>query len=251
MFGQKAPCVKLRQPDCQIKHFNIKRRKRMKKIFAICALFLILAAAPAKAAQIYWTDWTSKSYGTPGSAAGTITFPGSNVVNVSYVGEIISTGDQGNWDQNAGTYTKAGIVDNQPSPANVSIQLMGGNSIVNTLTFSNPVLNPIMAIQSLGGGNQVYYEFGESFTLLSQGGGHWGGSTTSLSQVGNKLYGKEGNGIIQFTGTYSSISWTVPNAEYYHMFTVGAPSTVPLPGAVLLFAPGLAGLIAVKRRFKK
>ena len=32
------------------------------------------------------------------------------------------------------TYTSA-FVDNAPSPANVSIQLRGGNAIINTLTF--------------------------------------------------------------------------------------------------------------------
>jgi len=32
---------------------------------------------------------------------------------------------------------------------------------------------------------------------------------------------------------------------------VSDPPPVPLPGALLLFAPGLVGLAAVRRRFKK
>jgi hypothetical protein len=185
-------------------------------------------------------------------AEGTITLPGGGTVNVTYTGELFSAGDQGNWNQAPGTYTLAGVVDNQPNPANVSIQLRGGNSILNQIVFSTPVLDPIMAIQSLGSGDRAVYSFAEPFTILAQGPGHWGGGSTSLSQSGNSLIGNEGNGIIRFAGAHSSISWTVPDGEFYHMFTVGAASSaVPEPTTMLLLGLGLIGVAGVRRKMHK
>ncbi|MBF0413329.1 MAG: VPLPA-CTERM sorting domain-containing protein [Desulfamplus sp.] len=225
-----------------------------KNLIAIMAIgvFMFGMLSTVEAATIGWTDWTSKTAGNPGSAAGTITLPDGKSVNVSYTGELFNAGDQGNWNQYETTYTKPGVVDNLPNQNLVSIQLKGGNAILNTITFSTPLVNPVMAIQSLGSGDTAKYSFNQSFEILKQGKGHWGGGVTSLSQSGNNLIGNEGNGIIQFTGTYSSISWTVPDGENYHMFTVGAPSAaVPVPAAIWLLGSGLAGLIVTKRRAKK
>ncbi len=203
-------------------------------------------AAPAQAEQIYWTNWTSKTFGTPGSANGAIAFPGSSVT-VSYAGEIFSPSDQGNWSQDAGTYTSS-AVDNAPSPSGVSIQLVGGNAIVNTISFSSAVYNPVMAIQSLGSGDSARYVFTQPFTLLSQGHGHWGGGSTSLTQSGTSLIGNEGNGTIQFLGSFKSISWTVPDGENYHMFTIGAPIPEPETYALMLAGLGLLGFMARRRK---
>jgi hypothetical protein len=155
-----------------------------------------------------------------------------------------------------GTYSKPGVVDNTPTPAGMSIALVGGNTIADTITFSTPVLNPILAIQSLGSqitGDQAAYDFAAPFTILQQGSGHWGGDSSSLWQVGNMLYGFEGNGILLFSGTYSSISWTVPDGENYHMFTVGAPGPAPIPepASILLSGIGIASLAGTRIRGKK
>jgi hypothetical protein len=42
-----------------------------------------------------------------------------------------------------------------------------------------------------------------------------------LSQTGNALTGTEGDGVIQFSGTCSSIRFTDPIYENYSGFTLG------------------------------
>ena len=62
--------------------------------------------------------------------------------------------------------------------------------------------------------------------------------------------------IFQFENGYQTVynQSGVPGASYalaVHSGDVGAPSPVPIPGAILLFAPGLAGLGLLRRRFTK
>ena len=222
------------------------------KVSCACVLAVALfpAAMPASAATISWTNWTAQTPGLPGSATGTITFPGDTVA-VRYSGEVISVGDQGDWNF-PGTYERPGVVDNVPTPWNVSVPLFGGNGgLLNTISFSSPLLDPVMAIQSLGSpwDPAVYFFPDSPFTILNSGPGHWGGGAPgSFVQAGAFLTGIEGNGIIQFPGVHNSISWFVTDPENYHMFTIGAPAPVPEPASLLLLGTGLIGAVRAVRR---
>src|SRR5215467_7059620 len=111
----------------------------------------------------------------------------------------------------------------------------------NTIRFSTPVVDPVMAIWSLGqGGAPASFVFtaSEPFTIQSGGpSNEFGGS--SITQSGNVVNGVEGNGTIRFSGTFSEITWTNPQSEFFYGFTAGVAgglTPVPEPSTWLLVA---------------
>jgi hypothetical protein len=77
------------------------------------------------------------------------------------------------------------------------------------------------------------------------------GGGGSLNTVpGNGLQGTEGNGLAQFTGTYSEISWVGTNPEDWNGFSVGAfgSGTTPEPSSLVLLGSGIVGLAGIVRR---
>jgi hypothetical protein len=240
---------------------NVKTNIKFIKLFArSCSIACLLLGLvqPAFADQVYWTDWTSATPGNPGSASGTITLPDLSTVTVSYTGEINfaqTTGAGTNYWSPSATFTSLQVA-NAPPTSDI-IALAGGNATVDSITFSKLVTDPVMAIMSLGRTNQaVTYAFNTPFTILSSGASDSfaGGGVGSLTNPsGNVLQGTEGNGTIQFSGTFSSISWTASSpSEYWHGFTIGVPSVgvspVPDPSTLWLLASGLLGLLATRRR---
>lgn len=210
---------------------------------SVLSLALLTVAQSSSAVPISWVDWTSAdSVSANGMVSG---------FNVSFSGNINppaqTAGGTNFWAANSSIYTSP-EVDNPPPDSDI-IRLTGGAGTgTQTITFAQAVVDPVMAILSLGAACATTYNFDAAFDVLNFGAGHFGGGT--LTELpGNILQGQEGHGIIQFSGTFNSISWTIPTAEFWHGFTVGIAgvATVPEPGMWWLFSLGLAGLIVYRR----
>jgi hypothetical protein len=206
-----------------------------------------LACGATQAAPIDWNVWNSATSGSIAADSVGVTF------------SIAGTGSVDNLMSNypsytpTGTYADGTIVNNAPVAADGIIQLEGGNTNVNTLTFSKPVVNPVMAIWSLGaGGAPAEFDFIGATPVFVAGGpsAEFGGSAITLA--GNNVLGTEGNGTVQFMGTFTSLSWTNPKAEFWYGFDVGIAGVgsggggtgVPEPSTLALFSLALLPLIS-------
>jgi hypothetical protein len=176
-------------------------------------------------------------------------------VPVTYSGQVIAfviNGTSNIWFPN--TSFVGGTVTASPSTVGDDIRLNGNFAGTNTITFGTPVENPVFAIWSLGSpGIGAAFNFNQTPTLQAGGpNSQFGGS--SITVGGNTVRGNEGNGVVQFTGTFSSLSWT-NTPENFYAFTVGingplgpGPSPVPEPASSVLV---LVGLLAVVLRFRR
>ena len=162
---------------------GMKNTGRLFRRSFVFVLFLVLCpVVTAFAVQtpiINWTDWTSATTGTSGSATGTITMP-SGTVTVRYTGEVTfaQLGSGTNyWTQPSSSslpYTGPNGVPNAP-PASELIALQY-SGYTNTLAFSSPVVDPVMAFVSMAeptsGVLRVRYS---QFHLAERGAGlFWG-----------------------------------------------------------------------------
>jgi hypothetical protein len=199
------------------------------------SLLLLSTVVPAFGATYYYVDWTSANV-AQGTATGTITLPDLSTVTVNFAatnpdnspGNLFGAQTSGgtNYWIPSTPYISAQVSNPPPTPD--ILQLAGGQNQTYTVTLSQPIKDPIMAIVSLGSpAISITYNFNSPFTIVSQGAGFWGnGPLTQLP--GNILSGAEGHGTIQFIGTFSTFSWTVPTTETWHGFTFGIRTTTAL-----------------------
>jgi len=200
------------------------RKEDMRTFLA--ALLLATATTSAQGATISWTRWTHDTLGLSGTADGVIDLP-SGHVRVHYRGEVERQSRMGfgrpEW-RPASTFS-GGTVGNPPRRGD-QISFYGGpDTAANTITFSHPVTNPIIAIYSLGAGSvRAELDF-KKLSLSFESGGPTGRHHGSAITVrnGKIVIGQEGNGTVQVNGTVTKIRFIAPVYEDSCSITVGVP----------------------------
>lgn len=206
---------------------------------ALTVIFLAMASSTSLvAAPINWNFWTVNQTGLMpvGNQNITVTYSSTEFYDV-LLG--IPT-----W-SSASTWADGTILSNGPTQNNNVMQIFGGSPNVNTLSFSQPVIDPVLAIWSLGsvvqGPASFVFNGYNPQNIVGGPSSEYGGNPLVLSGV--TVSGIEGNGSIQFLGTYSSLSWTNPQFEDFYGFNVGVVGVVPEPSALMLAVVCLAGVL--------
>ena len=197
----------------------------------VALLSLLAASLPrsAHAGTVGWVDWQSSSgdqvYGQATTAVGT-------TVDVTYTGEwgfVQTTCGANYWSRASATTYVSATVANAPDASGASDTMCDiialRYSTAKSLEFSEAVTNPLFAVVSLNGNG---YSFDRDFEILSYGTGYWGSGTLSKTTTTNadgttsyNLIGSgEPHGVIQFTGTFNSVSWTSLSNEYWNGFNI-------------------------------
>ena len=190
----------------------------MRKLLLAGIASLAIGCGPASAATVIWNTWNTATSGTDGSLG--VTFSGGPTDNL-VTGYPSYTP--------ASTFADGSVVSNAPLSTNNILQLVGGTNALQTVTFSQAVVDPVFAIWSLGAsGNTASFVFNQTPTFVVGGpSAEYGGSAITVS--GKTVSGTEGNGTIEFIGTFTSITWTNPNSEYWYGFNVGYDAVAPVP----------------------
>jgi hypothetical protein len=223
------------------------------KLGKVGVLVVGALATQGALAQVDWTDWTST---TSNTVTGTL-MVGSTPVGVTYSGVQYSfaqvSGAGTNYWSPTTPYISATVPNAPPGTDIVALNDAG----TSTITFSAPVVNPLIALVSWNGAHVTFGGGSDPQTYniqyLSFGCGFWGcgsyGTPTANSFVGVG----ELHGVIELLGTYQTFTFTDSTPENWHGLTIGVEggiaTTVPEPGTYALMLTGL-GIVGwgVRRR---
>lgn len=208
---------------------------------------------------IYWTDWLTGGNDAAGfTSQGTISTD-TGLVSVTYnnpqgIAFFQPSGGIDYWQNSGGgrnpatsPYTSE-FVTNIPTGTDIVALNRAGNQ---SLTFSQPIANPVFSFVSLNGNG---YAFDRDFEILSfasatdgNDAGYWGGGLSYKEVVdlggGNfeyRLLGTgEPHGTLRFLGTFDAVSWRSLSDEFWNGFTVGIDATAESIREYRITTPGL------------
>ena len=209
------------------------KRAGVLSVAVLCVLG-VLSTAGVGHASILGQVWTGQPANDSSGLISSI--PASPAVAEFYTNDI-------NYDSSVGGYTIGGFLNN-PTFFNTALSFDPTASLNNTL------------FEFTG---QMYLNAGANNFVTP----HDDGFELSIPGAGFDL--QEGG---PFSPTSTPYTVTAPSAGYYNFELAyfegwGPPATIevqvnsapisstPIPGALLLFGPGLVGLAAMRRRFKK
>jgi hypothetical protein len=205
-----------------------------RKCLLLCFLLIVPAAF---AGTVTWADWNATG---SNSVTGTLGGVGITYSGPYFFAQVNNAGID-YWNPQA-PYLSA-TVSNAPDSQSVDIIAIGTGGQGETITFSSPVTNPILAVISVNGPG-LY--FSAPFNVLSDGCGYWGCGSLFMG-AGNLLYSTgEGTGAILFPGTFTQITINEQGYENWRGFTVGL--TTPEPASLVLLGSGLVGAFAYSRK---
>ena len=207
-------------------------------IFAVAVAALMSTSASA---AIQWTDWTSitSTLATGSLGASTVTLSGPfDTAQIS--------GGTDYWRTGGNPWAAYDALSNLPT--NNDFIAPSGNQVLHTISFSKAVIDPYIAIISLGqGGIQTNWTFNAPFALIDQGQGFWGNGVFTI--LGNSISAGEAHGVIQFKGSFTSLTLLTNQTENWSGLTIGAAGVPePTSWAMLIAGFGLVGAAARRRR---
>lgn len=188
---------------------------------------------------VSWADWTSGVTGNNGSAIGHFDTPGGTI-DISYSGEVafIQTGSGENYLNPSSPYLSSAVINAPPAAEMIGLS----NATVKTLTFSKPIDHLFFAVVSL---NSNGYKFNRDFEIVSMGCGYWGCGTLTKVVNGDGTFQLNGSGephgVIRFTDSLSSITWTSLTNENWNGFTIGTYGIATLPVELVSFTGIISG----------
>jgi hypothetical protein len=168
---------------------------------AIVAPWTGITVGVREGTTVYWANWTSMGTGT---VAGVL-MPPSGAIQVTYSGELYGaqTSTGSNYWSPTATFVSATVTDPPPGPG--IIEISGGQ--VDSLAFSQPVTDPLVAVVSLGTGylsQVVTLDFSAPVTILSSGSDTYDpvAGTLTAADGGTGVSGVEASGVVEVEGTF-------------------------------------------------